>query len=53
MLLDAFHDSIFLYTQDIHVVNFSDVPRGFSKCHYYVRECRGKVSEVRSSGRNR
>ena len=29
MLLDTFHDTILLYTQDIHVVNFSDVPRGF------------------------
>ena len=29
MLLDTFHDTILLYTQDIHLVNFSDVPRGF------------------------
>ena len=29
MLLDTFHDTILLYTQDIHVVNFSDMPRGF------------------------
>ena len=29
MLLDTFHDTILLYTQDIHVVNFSDVLRGF------------------------
>ena len=29
MLLDTFHDTILLYTQDIHVVNFSDIPRGF------------------------
>ena len=29
MLLNTFHDTILLYTQDIHVVNFSDIPRGF------------------------
>ena len=29
MLLDTFHDTILLYAHDIHVVNFSDVPRGF------------------------
>ena len=29
MLLDTFHDTILLYTQDIHVVNFFDIPRGF------------------------
>ena len=29
MLLDTFHDTMLLYTQDIHVVNFSDVSRGF------------------------
>ena len=29
MLLDTFYDTILLYTQDIHVVNFSDVSRGF------------------------
>ena len=29
MLLDTFYDTILLYTQDIHVVNFSNVSRGF------------------------
>ena len=28
ILLDTFHDTILLYTQDIHVVNFSDIPKG-------------------------
>ena len=28
MLLDTFHDTILLYTQDIHDVSFSDIPRG-------------------------
>ena len=29
MLLNTFHDTILLYTQDIQVVNFSDITRGF------------------------
>ena len=29
ILLDTFYDTILLYTQDIQVVNFSDVSRGF------------------------
>ena len=29
MLLDTFHDTILLYTQDIQVVNFSDISGGF------------------------
>ena len=28
ILLDTFHDTILLYTQSIHVVNFSDISRG-------------------------
>ena len=50
MLLDTFYDTILIYTQDIQVVNFSDISRG---CNYYVQGCRGKVSEARSSGKNR
>ena len=29
ILLDTFHDTIFLYTQSIQVVNFSDIAKGF------------------------
>ena len=29
ILLDTFYDTILLYTQNIHVVNFSDIARGF------------------------
>ena len=29
MLLDTFYDTILLYTQDIQIVNFSDISRGF------------------------
>ena len=53
MLLDTFYDTILIYTQDIQVVNFSDISRGICKCNYYVQGCSGKVSEARSSGKNR
>ena len=29
MLLDTFYDTILLYSQSIHVVNFCDISRGF------------------------
>ena len=29
MLLDTFYDTMLLYSQSIHVVNFSDISRGF------------------------
>ena len=29
VLLDAFHDTVLLDTQDVHVVNFSDISRDF------------------------
>ena len=29
ILLDTFHDTMLLYTQDIQIVNFSDIPKGF------------------------
>ena len=29
ILLDTFHDTMLLYTQDIQVVNFSNIPKGF------------------------
>ena len=29
MLLDTFYDTILIYTQDIHVVNFSNISKGF------------------------
>ena len=51
MLLDTFYDTLLLYTQDIQVVNFSDISK--CKCNHYVQKCRGKVSEARSSGKNR
>ena len=28
ILLDTFHDTILMYTQNIHVVNFSNIPKG-------------------------
>ena len=53
ILLDTFHDTILLYTQDIQVVNFSNILTGFGKCNHYVQRCGGKVSEIRSIGKHR
>ena len=53
MLLDTFYDTLLLYTQDIQVVNFSDISKGFVNVIIMYKKCRGKVSEARSSGKNR
>ena len=42
MLLDTFHDTILLYTQDIHVVNFSDIPRGFVNVIIMYKNAKGR-----------
>ena len=42
MLLDTFHDTILLYTQDIQVVNFSDISRGFVNVIIMYRNVEGR-----------
>ena len=51
ILLDTFYDTILLYTQDIQVVNFSDVSRGFVNVIIMYKDV--EVSEVRSKGKHR
>ena len=53
ILLDTFHDAILLSTQDIQVVNFSNISRGFVNVIIMYEGCRGKVSEARSNGKHR
>ena len=48
ILLDTFYDTILLYTQDIHVVNFSDIARGFVNVFIMYKTAEGTVSEIRS-----
>ena len=53
MLLDTFHDTIFLYTQDIHVVNFSDIPRGFVNVIIMYEDVGGRSVKLEAMGKNR
>ena len=41
MLLDTFYDTMLLYSQSIHVVNFSDVPGGFVNVDTVEGVCNG------------
>ena len=51
MLLDTFHDTILLYTQDIHVVNFSDVPRGFVNVIIMYENLEGRSVKLEAMGK--
>ena len=42
ILLDTFYDTMLLYTQDIQVVNFSNISTGFVNVIIMYEECRGK-----------
>ena len=42
MLLDTFHDTMLLYTQDIQVINFSDVPKGFVNVIIMYKDVEGR-----------
>ena len=51
MLLDTFHDTILLYTQDIHVVNFSDIPRGFVNVIIMYKNVEGRSVKLEAMGK--
>ena len=53
ILLDTFYDTMLLYTQDIQVVNFSDISAGFVNVIIMYKDVGGKVSEIRSIGEHR
>ena len=42
ILLDTFHDTMLLYTQDIQIVNFSDIPRGFVNVIIMYKDVEGR-----------
>ena len=53
ILLDTFYDTILLYAQDIQVVNFSDVSRGFVIVITYVKGCeQSQLSTFRLLGKS-
>ena len=51
MLLDTFHDTILLYTQNIHVVNFSDVPRRIVNVIIMYENVEGRSVKLEAVGK--
>ena len=50
MLLDTFYDTMLLYSQNIHVVNFSDVPRGFVNVIIMYENMEGRSVKLEAIG---
>ena len=50
ILLDTFHDTILLYTQDIQVVNFSDIPKGFVNVIIMYKNVEGRSVKLEAIG---
>ena len=50
ILLDTFHDTMLLYTQDIQVVNFSDISRGFVNVIIMYRDVEGRSVKLEAMG---
>ena len=51
MLLDTFYDTILLYTQDIHVVNFSDVSREFVNVIIMYKDVEARSVKLEAVGK--
>ena len=51
MLLDTFHDTTLLYTQDIQVVNFSDISRGFVNVIIMYKDIEGRSVKLEAMGK--
>ena len=51
LLLDTFFDTILLYTQDIHVVNFSDIPAGFVNVIIMYKDVEGRSVKLEAMGK--
>ena len=51
ILLDTFYDTILLYTQDIQVVNFSDIPRGFVNVVIMYKNVEGRSVKLEAIGK--
>ena len=50
ILLDTFYDTILLYTQDIHVVNFSDVAKEFVNVIIMYKTAEGQSVKLEATG---
>ena len=51
ILLDTFHDTILLYTQDIQVVNFSDINNGYINVIIMYRNAEGRSVKLEAVGK--
>ena len=51
MLLDTFYDTMLLYSQSIHVVNFSDVPRGLVNVIIMYKNIEGRSVKLEAIGK--
>ena len=50
ILLDTFYDTMLLYTQDIQVVNFSDMSRGFVNIIIMYKDVEGRSVKLEAMG---
>ena len=50
ILLDTFHDTMLLYTQNIQVVNFSDIPKGFVNVIIMYKDVEGRSVKLEAIG---
>ena len=51
ILLDTFHDTILLYTQDIQVVNFSDIYNGYVNVIIMYKNIEGRSVKLEAVGK--
>ena len=51
ILLDTFHDTMLLYTQDIQVVNFSDLYKGYVNVIFMYKDVEGRSVKLEAIGK--
>ena len=51
ILLDTFHDTILLYTQDIQIVNFSNINNGYVNVIIMYRNAEGRSVKLEAEGK--
>ena len=51
ILLDTFHDTILLYTQDVQVVNVSDISKGFVNVIIMYKDIEGRSLKLEAVGK--
>ena len=50
ILLDTFHDTILMYTQNIYIVNFSDIPKGHVNVIIMYETAEGRSVKLEALG---